>query len=292
MRRKTLDNFQKFLFLAPTLVLIFTFVIYPFISGAIYSFTDWNGMYVTKWTGIDNYKRLFQDANFRSAIKNTLMYGVFVSLVQLPVGMLIASILNSRTLKLRGILRTAIYLPTTLSLLIVANVFNVIIVYDGAIDSIWMLLGNERGLNVMASISKMRITMMFVMFWSGLGSSTVFLLAGLQGIPAEIHEAAMVDGASVKTKFFRITLPLMRPTITIVAFITINNLLKTFDLPFKLTQGGPGTATLSVAMLIYQQAFTFNTAGYATTTGIILLIVVSAVAFAQIKLTSGKEDFA
>jgi len=292
MGKKYLYNLQSFIFLLPTLILLGTFVLYPFVVGLIYSFTDWNGMYITRWVGLENYVRLFKDMTFRAAVSNTLKYGIFVTLIELPVGIIFAAILNSKSLKLRGIIRTAVYLPATLGLLIVANVFNVILAYDSVVDQIWRMLGNEEALNVMGSIPLMQTAMIFIMFWHGLGSCIVFLLAGMQGIPEELHEAALVDGAGPLQHFFRITLPLLRPTITVVTFITMNGLLKTFDLPFKLSQGGPGTATISVAMLIYKQAFTFNTVGYATTTGIILLIVVSILAFLQIKFTSGKEDVA
>lgn len=290
LKKKVLYRIQDYVFLLPTMLLIVVFVLYPFITGVIYSFSDWNGMIVTRWVGFENYIRLFQDTNFRAAIQNTLMYGIVVTLIILPLGMLFACVLNARTLRMRGVLRTAIYLPVTISLLVVANVFNVILAFDGIVDQIWMMLGNEKGLNLMSSITGMRVAMICIMIWHGMGSCVVFLLAGLQGIPQELHEAAMVDGANAVTSFFRITLPLMRPTIMIVTFITMNNLLKTFDLPFKLSQGGPGTATISVAMLIYKQAFTFNTAGYATTTGIILLIVVSILAVLQMRVTGGKED--
>jgi ABC-type sugar transport system permease subunit len=287
---KLTDKFQGFLFLLPTLLLIGIFVLYPFIMGVIYSFTDWNGVTVSKFVWTDNYLRLFADNNFKDAVFNTLLYGIFVTLVTLPLGLFIAVILGTKALHMRGIFRTLVYLPSTLSLLIVANIFNIILVYDGILDHLFWLMGHVGNLIIMGSSELMRVSMIVIMVWSGLGSCMVFFLAGIQGIPREIHEAAMVDGANGVARFFRITLPLLRPTIMIVTFIILNGALKTFDLPFRLTGGGPGTATLSVAMLIYKQAFAFNTAGYATTTGIILLIIVSLLAYLQIRVTAGKGE--
>jgi ABC-type sugar transport system permease subunit len=278
------------LFLLPTLLLLLLFVFYPFITGIVYSFSDWNGIFVTKWIGFTNYKRLFQDINFQAAVKNTLMYGLIVPAVILPLGLLLGNVLNSRLLRFNNIFRTIIYLPVTISLLIVANLFNIILIYDGIVDQIWQLLGNEKGLNVMASASHMRIALMTIMVWQSLGGCVVFILAGLQGIPKELFEAAHVDGANSVDCFFKITLPMLRPTIMIVTFITMNGMLKTFDLPFKMTQGGPGNATISIAMLIYNQAFKNLTIGYATTTGIFLLIMVSILAYLQMRITGGRED--
>jgi ABC-type sugar transport system permease subunit len=258
--------------------------------GIVYSFSDWNGMFISKWIGVANYIRLFQDINFRASLQNTLMYGILVPLVVLPLGMLLANILNSRLLQLNNVFRTIVYLPVTISLIIVANLFNVILVFDGIVDQIWKLLGNEKGLNVMASVPYMRTALIIIMIWCSLGGCVVFLLAGLQGIPTELFEAAYVDGANSMDCFFKITLPMMRPTIMIVTFITMNGMLKTFDLPFKMTQGGPGNATISIALLIYNQAFKNMTVGYATTTGIILLIMVSILAYLQMRIMGGRED--
>ena len=290
MKRARSGIFSDFMFLVPTLFLLSVFVFYPFIIGAVYSFSDWNGIYISKWIGFANYKRLFQDINFRAAVQNTLMYGIVVPMVLLPLGMLLANILHSRILKYNGILRTVVYLPATISLLIVANLFNVILVYDGLLDQIWQIIGHEKGLNVMASVPSMRIAMLVIMMWCSLGSCVIFLLAGLQGISKEIFEAAYVDGANAINCFYRVTLPMMRPTIMIVTFIMMNGMLKTFDLPFKLSMGGPGNATISIAMLIYNQTFKNFTVGYATTTGIILLIMVSTLAYLQMRITGGRED--
>lgn len=285
-----INKLTDYVFLLPTAFFLSVFVFYPFLVGFFYSFSDWNGLYITGWVGLANYVRLAQDIMVRAAIKNTLMYGTTVPFVLLPLGMLLANILHSRTLKLNGIFRTVIYLPATISLLIVANLFNIILVYDGILDQLWMLLGNEKGLNVMASVPSMRIAMLLIMMWCGLGTCVIFMLAGLQGIPKEIFEAAYVDGANSINCFYRITLPMMRPTIMVVTFIMMNGMLKTFDLPYKLTMGGPGNATISIALLIYNQAFKNFTLGYATTTGIFLLVLVSALAYLQMRITGGRED--
>ena len=288
--KKYLDGFQQAVLVVPSVLLICVFVLYPFIMGVFYSFTNWNNTPIFNWVGFENYMRLFKDTTFVAAIKNTLLYGVAVPVLLIPVGLTFASMLNAKSLKLRGILRTMIYLPGTLALLIVSLTFRTILWYEGILDQIWLLLGNDKAINIMSSAPLSQVIVIIVIFWAGLGGNVVFFLAGLQGIPEEVNEAAMVDGANALQRFFRITLPMLRPTIMIVTFIAMNGALKMFDLPFLMTKGGPGTATISVAMLIYQQAFTFNTAGYATTTGIILLIVVAILAVLQMKVTGGRED--
>jgi ABC-type sugar transport system permease subunit len=291
VKNKHGDGLTDFLFLLPTGLLLSVFVFYPFIVGFVYSFSDWNGLFVSNWIGFGNYRRIFNDMTVRAAFQNTLMYGFCVPVVVLPVGMLLANILNSRRLlKGGGIFRTIVYLPATVSLVIVANIFNIILVYEGAVDQLWMFLGNSAGLNVMASGAYMRIAMIAIMIWCGLGGCVVFLLAGLQGIPKELFEAAYADGANATQCFFKITLPLMRPTVMIVMFILMNSMLKTFDLPYKMSQGGPGNATVSIGLLIYNQIFKYTTVGYATTTGLILLIVVSILAYLQMRITGGRED--
>ena len=157
MKGVRLSGFSDFLFLLPTFFLLSVFVFYPFIVGVVYSFSDWNGIFITKWTGFANYIRLAQDLTVRTAVQNTLMYGIVVPLVLLPLGLLLANILHSRVLKLNGIFRTVIYLPVTISLLIVANLFNIILTYDGLLDQIWQTMGHEKGLNVMASVPYMQV---------------------------------------------------------------------------------------------------------------------------------------
>jgi len=283
------DYWKRILFILPSLLLVALFVLYPFVQGILYSFTNWDGISISRFVGLENYINLFKDASFKKALANTIFFTVALVIIMNPLALLMASLLNSKIIG-KHVFRTLIYIPTTISLIVVSNIWTIILTFNGYFNKLLELIGLEKYvIDWLGNYDLAPIVIVLIIVWQGLGNSMVFYLAALQGVPAELYESAKIDGATKWNNFRYITLPLIMTTVTVVLFLQISSMLKIFDIPYIMTSGGPGDATMTVTMLIYNQAFKFNTAGYATTTGIVLMVFSIIVSSLQTKITGAKE---
>lgn len=216
------------LFYIPAIVLFLVFVIYPFLHGIRISFTNWNGYSQTmKFVGIDNYVRLFQDANVRTALVNTLVYGIASTIIQNVLGLAYALFLNTK-FKGRSIVRTVIYMPVMIAPLIMGYIMYFLFQYDGgALNDIIMLLGHEP-VDLLANSSAAIAIIVMVNSLQFVGVSMVIYLAGLQNVPNMYYEAAMLDGASSWQRFKHITFPLLMPAISSSTILNLIGGLKLF----------------------------------------------------------------
>lgn len=278
------------LFILPALLLIALFIAYPFIQSIIYSFTDWDGISQNaQFVGFKNFIDLFQDRSFVAALKATFFFTFFGMLILNPCALLLALALNT-SIKGRNALRAMFYLPMTISSVVVANIWGIILSYDGYINAILAALGQEGAArDWLSDYGATLWVVLGILVWQSLGRDMIFYLAGLQAIPQDLYEAAKIDGAGARQRLLHITIPLLMPTITVVTFLQLSSLVRVFDLPMLLTKGGPGNLTVTVAMLIYNQAFKYTTAGYATTTGVVLMLIVGLISFVQLRLTRTRE---
>jgi len=289
MSSKTKDYLQRCTFLIPSVVLFSVFVIYPFVGGLYYSFTQWDGLSSPLFIGLENYKRLFDDSGFHAALINTLIFCASIMLVGNPVALLLAILLN-RPMKGVGILRTIYYLPAVLSLMVVSIVWSTILGYNGALNEILKILGAGGIIRDWISDFTFALpTQILITIWGGTGYSAVIYLAGLQSIPKELYESGDVDGVNAWEKFRYITLPMLMPSVTVVTFLCLSGGLKVFDLPYLMTHGGPGDATVTLAMKVYTLAFADMKYGYATAASIVLFVLTMAASILQINITRSKE---
>lgn len=280
---------QRVMFMLPVLLIIAAFVVYPFLSSVFYSFTDWNGISKPNFVGLLNYKNLLQDISFLNSLKNILFFTIGAIVFINPLSLGLALILNSK-IKGRSALRTLFYLPSVISMIVISNIWVIILANDGLFNKVLGFMGmGGLEINWLGDFDKTPWALLFIILWQGIGNSAIFYIAGLQSVPQELYEAADIDGVTGWMRFSRITFPLLMPAVTIVTFFQISGTLKLFDLPLIMTKGGPGDATLTPTMLIYNQAFQYNAAGYATTTGVFLLIIIFAVSAVQLWLTRSKE---
>ena len=289
MRKGYRNYLARLVFVLPVLLLIGVFVLYPFVMSVCYSFTDWDGMTTAQFIGGKNYADLFQDNSFRHALRNTLFFTVATVLVVNPLAMMLALVFNSR---IRGgkVLRVLFYIPVIISQIVVSNIWLLLLSYNGILNRILTSVGLEAlVVDWLGDYNKAPWVVVFLILWQGLGNSAILYLAGLQGIPLELYEAADIDGVNGISRFTRITFPLLMPAVTVVTFLQLANGLKLFDIPFIMTGGGPGDVTTTVSMTIYNQLFKYNTGGYATTTGIVLLLLTVAISLIQLKTTRSKE---
>jgi raffinose/stachyose/melibiose transport system permease protein len=278
------------LFVIPAFVVFSAVIYYPLISSFVYSFTDWDmGSTTLNYIGLKNFFYMFEDKLVMAGFKNTFLFAAYSTFVGNALALLLAIVLD-RNLKTKNFLRTVFYLPCLLSPIVVSAVFSDILQYNGLFNEVFNRLGLTFLVNDWfgnASTALPMLIMLNAWQWAGYGS--VIYLAGLQIIPAEFYEAARIDGSNRFNIFFRITLPLLMPSITIMTFMSITGGLKLFDIPYVLTNGGPGTATETVATVIYRMAFNQDRFGYATAISVVFFIVIAFFSINQVRFTRKRE---
>jgi putative chitobiose transport system permease protein len=242
-----------FIFLGIPLLLLGIFTYYPIIRGVLLSFTKYNMLLGTaKWIGFENYKALFKDKYFYTALQNIIKYLIIVPFIQF-FSILIAILVNQ---KIPGIkfFRTLFYVPVITGSVIVSMAWKWIFNVDGLLNYTLLNLGLIKEPILWLTDSHLAIySAMFVTFWRGLGYYMVIYLAGLQNISSDVYEAAKIDGANSRQILFKITLPLLRPTMLFCFIISTLAALKVFEEIYLLTQGASGTVTMMY--LIYDYAF-------------------------------------
>ena len=257
-------------FLLPAIVLYGVFVLYPIAQSMRYSLFDWNGLGpLDTFVGLDNFERALGAEDFRDALGHNL-FVVGVSLVvQLPFALGLAVLLNAR-LRGRALMRVIFFAPYVLSEVVTGVVWRQILRPDGLLDQ--TLDGAGAGGLVQGWLSDpdvVLISLFFVISWKYFGLHMVLMLAGLQGIPKDLQEAAAIDGASAWESFRYVTLPLLGPTIRVSAFLSIIGALQLFDLVWVTTGGGPIGASSTMATFLYDQ-FRRGLFGYASAVSIII----------------------
>ncbi|MEC0227594.1 carbohydrate ABC transporter permease [Paenibacillus alba] len=277
------------LFTLPATAIFLLFNYYPFISSLYYSFTQWDGINKPIFIGLKNYTDLFHDQAMLHGALHTLYIVVFGVIISNPLSLLLALLLD-KPFRTKAILRTAFYLPVIISLVVVSIVWNFLLKYDGVINAVQTGLGlGSYTQDWLGNIHFALGMIILISVWQGTGFGAVIYLAGLQSIPKEILEAAELDGASGWRKVVYLIIPLIMPVVTICTFFGLVGSLKMFDLPYVLTNGGPGDATLTMAHAIYNFAFVNQTYGYSTAAGIVFMIICVIVTTIQLRITRKME---
>ncbi|WP_207953251.1 carbohydrate ABC transporter permease [Paenibacillus agricola] len=273
----------------PALCLFLVFVAYPLVSGIRISFTNWNG-YSQSYTyiGLENYIRLYTDVRFKKALLNTLVYGFGSAILQNIFGIMYALLLNMK-FRSRVLVRTVIYMPVIVAQLIMGYIWYFLVQYDGgAINDILLVFGAEP-VDWMANGTRAVWMITIINAFQYVGTSMIIYLAGVQGIPQSLLEAATIDGAGAWNKFLRITLPLLIPAITTSFILNLIGGLELFALVVSLTSGGPGFETHSMSSLINFFYFENQNAGFAAAIGLITFLLVLSISYVALKLFRKRE---
>ncbi len=290
MTKKKRENISLLLFCLPALIVYFIFKLYPTFSGVYYSLTSWNGLSKTRqFIGLDNFIEIFGDKNFWKSMLFTSRYVLVMLVVANVLALGLAVAIESRS-KGKGFFRTMFCMPNMISMIIGGYMWNFIftrVLYYLAdhwgmkfLDRSW--IGNPKYAFV---------AIIIVSAWGIVGYLMIIYMAALQGVPVHLIESASLDGASSWQRFWRITLPLIRQSLTICIFWTLNSMFQVFDVIYSLTGGGPGRATQSVAINIYEEAFTGNIRyGYATAKSMVLFMVVLIITAIQLRAMKRKEQ--
>lgn len=272
-------------FIIPAAALYIFAVIVPSARGGLYAFTNWDGVSLNpKWVGLGEFRTVFSDPYGSTAVKNTLLIAVVVTIVQNVAGLLIAVGLNTR-IKSRNLLRLVFFAPVVITSIAVGFLWQNLYAPAGGINAALQAAGlGALQQNWLGNPHTALWSIMAVVCWQFVGYSMVIFLAGLQGIPTEILEAATVDGAGSFRRFRSIVLPLLAPAITINLMLSLIGGLKLFDQVLAMTQGGPGGSTNTISTLMYQNAFQLGRFGYAAALAVLLTILVAIMATIQYRL--------
>lgn len=209
----------------------------------------------------------------------------------LIMGMVLATLLNNPKLRCKGLFRTAIFLPCATSLVAYAIIFRSLFATDGFINMLLVKIGIlENGYNFLAHPTSAKIVIIIALIWRWTGYNMVFYLAGLQNIEYSVYEAAKIDGANPFQIFFKITVPLLKPTILMTAIMSTNGTLQLFDESVNLTQGGPANASITMSHYIFNKAFQgVPNFGYTSAMSFIILIMVAVLALVQMKVGEQRD---
>ncbi len=278
-------NLTGWLFLLPATILIFAMSFYPMVQALLLSFQTGVGNNL-QWGGLSNYKRLLEDTVFTTSIKNNFFYLIIQVPVMLVLALILASLLNKKDLKCKGLFRTAIFLPCCTALVSYSIIFKTLFSYDGYVNTVLLNLGLiDSRINWLGQTGTAKIIIIIALIWRWTGYNMVFYLAGLQNIDDSLYEAARIDGAGPIKTFFSITVPLLRPTILLTTIMSINGTLQLFDESVNLTNGGPANSTLTMSHYIFKTSFEYNSQfGYAAAMSYVIFILVAILSFIQMKV--------
>ena len=276
-----------YLFVAPALLFLAALMAYPLLSTVVLSLFRYEIIGSEKvFVGLENFIQLAADPVFHIAAKNAVLFLVVSVLVQLPVGLVLAAMLD-RGVRARPsvIFRTIIFAPMVLSIFAVGLLWQLILdPLAGFATFVVTALGMQPPVSGWLGDPNFTIfVVMGIAFWQYIGFVTILLLAGTQRIDGSLYEAATLDGAGPVQSFFAITVPLLRNTIIVVTLLTMIGALRVFDFIYVLTGGGPGDATQVPATMIYKQAFFLGRMGYANAISVLLLISTVGLGFLQIR---------
>ncbi|PPS45814.1 carbohydrate ABC transporter permease [Chroococcidiopsis sp. TS-821] len=277
-----------YLFLLPALLILGLTVFWPALQAFYLSFTryEYDLTQPPQWIGWENFQRLWNDAVFWQTLGNTLLYLVCVVPVLAIAPLALAILVNQ---KLRGMhwFRAAYYTPVVISMVVAGIAWRWIYDGNGLLNQIIRQVGlSEKGIPWLTSPQWALFSVMAVTVWKGLGYYMVIYLAGLQAIPADLYEAAAIEGSDGIRKHWDITVPLMRPYIVLVAVISAISATKVFEEVYIMTQGGPRNSSKTIVYYLYEQAFRNLEMSYACTIGLVLFLGILGLSILNLKLTN------
>ena len=289
--RVLIQRLTPYLFLLPALLILGLTVFLPAMQAFYLSFTryEYDLTQPPQWIGLANFKRLWSDRVFWKTLQNTVLYliGVVPILVTFPLA--IAILVNQQ---LRGMnwFRAAFYTPVVISMVVAGIAWRWLYAENGLLNQIIKsVFAVKEGIGWLTSPQFALFSVMAVTIWKGLGYYMVIYLAGLQAIPADLYEAAAIDGSDGISKHWDITVPLMKPYVVLVAVISAISATKVFEEIYIMTQGGPRNSSKTVVYYLYEQAFQNLEISYACTIGLVLFLAILGLSILNLKLSAGRD---
>jgi ABC-type sugar transport systems, permease components len=285
LSRKRIKNLTNFLFIVPLLIVNITFFVVPFIRTLYMSFYDWQLLGDRRFVGFENYVRAFADSKVISSLLFTGKYALMVTPMLFIVAMIMALLVNHK-FKGVGVFRTIYFLPVVISMSASANMW--LWIYNelyGVLNYILLKLGFiDKSVAWMQHANVSLVAICIMITWKMSGFTMLMLLSAFQSIDGQIYEAASIDGANAVQRFFRITLPIIRPTIGLSMMISIIGSVLAFEQFAIMTRGGPSSSTQTTVYYIYETSFKNFKFGYGAAISIILLIILAILSYLQTKV--------
>lgn len=255
-------------------ILVFMFAIFlPICMSVYYGFTDYSGMGKAEFIGLENYKNLFHDAAFGRSLLNSLLLAIGFIVIQHPLAIITAAVLDKLQGKAEGFFRCVYFIPNVISVAVIAYLWKFIYNPDfGLLNNILHAFGYQGTVNFFSTENAIW-SVLVVLIWHGFGWGMLIYYTGIKNIDPVLYEAASIDGATTSQTFLQITLPLMKPVIQINVTMAVISALKQMETVYLLTNGGPGNSTQFAANYLYQQAFKAFKYGYGNAIGVIFIII-------------------
>jgi raffinose/stachyose/melibiose transport system permease protein len=286
------DHVTIALFLAPALILFFVFLVYPIFRSVYFSLFDWNGLGpAVNLVGLGNFQHILADKVFAKAVGDCVLIVVLSLGIQLPLALALA-IMVGRDLPGRAIFRTIFFMPYVLSEVITAIIWMGIFSADpsrGLINALWVLIPGAQPQNFLSDIHQVMACIFVVLSWKYFGLHMLLYLAGLQNIPREIEEAALIDGANRWQLTRKITIPLLGGTIRTTAYLSVLGSLTQFNLIWIMTRGGPVNASEFMATYMYRYGFVRFMLGYGSAVALVMLLICLAFSVAYLRIARQAE---
>lgn len=277
MKKVTGNKAAIALFILPTLLLYTVVVFYPIMQTAMKSLYEWDGINLGKFVGLKHYIRLFTgDRTFRISILNGLLFPLVTVVYQIGLGTVIAFILASKKIRGRKFFRSAFFIPSTLSIVIVCKLWLSILASDasnmGLLNKLFELFGVSYRQNWLAQGGTAILTMAFVAAWQGIGNTILLIYTAIKAIPEQYYEAAITDGARPIQAHIKVTIPMLAETYKLLLILILSGGLRAFEHIFIMTGGGPGNQTSTLSYMMYKSAYITGNFGYACAAAIALML--------------------
>lgn len=276
-------NRWPYLFISPFYVLFAIFGLFPLVFSLILSLTEWKGVGTPRYIGLANFERMLNDQLFwQSFVNGVMLFFMYVPLM-LILALVLAVLLNSQRIRGFRIFRTIIFLPFITNMVAAGFAFQIMLNKEHGLFNAILTGAGLPAVSWLETAAGARVSLCLLIIWAWLGYNMVIMLAGLQTIPADLSEAARVDGATSIQIFFRITIPLMRPVLTFCAILSTIGSFGLFTEVRTLTAGGPFNSTITPMIKIYGNAFGQSQIGYASALSYTFFVIIFAISLIQLR---------
>ncbi|NLJ90632.1 MAG: sugar ABC transporter permease [Clostridiales bacterium] len=288
--RKRQTNIAALVFMLPAFIILIAFVFYPIIDTFRISSYEWNGISSNMvYVGLNNWKKLINDKSFWFAFRNNLTVVIFSILLQIPIGLLMATFIEFKKRR-ANFYKVLWFIPLLMSSVAIGFLFNYALAAQGGIVSYFSNLLGRGNVDLLGNPDTALMTVILVIAWQFTPLYMVYSLAAYTNISVEVYEASIIDGATKAQYFFRIAVPLLSPFLKNAAILSMVGSLKYFDLIYVLTGGGPGTSTELMATYMYKKSFAEFNMGYGSTVAGGMFILISLVSLITLKILQGNKE--
>jgi multiple sugar transport system permease protein len=279
-RRKRGDGRVAAGFLAPSMLGLLAFTAFPIVASLLLGFFDWPVLGDHAFTGAKNYESLLHSAEFRTAIINTVVFVVLYVPLNIVVSLGLAVWISPK-IRPRGLYRTIFFIPVVTPIVANAAIFSLILSPNGLVDSLMQTWFGVQAPNFLGSKTWAMPAVVLLSIWQGFGYNMLVFSAALDAVPTSLTEAATIDGASPSARFFRIVLPLITPSVFFAVVLTLISSFQVFTQAYVLTGGGPGNATTTMVLYLYEQGFRFFNLGLASAIAWVLFVIILIITVVQ-----------